>query len=253
MYHAGEQARLMCTFHVAVWGLSTLGMVLPLTTKSYGSTGAWCWITASGKPEFDVGTFWRYAVLYVPVWVVISYNIMLYARIARMLRRFSVSIAGEGESKSDSIGPSGEQQRRMYKFGKRLLWYPAVLIGCWAFATIQRIQNAVDPTNPVFWLLLIQTSTVGLQGFFNALVYGMSDTVQAAVLELPCIRQGLLRLGIIPAVPDPDPDPKDENGGNEDFEMTPTFFSEVGDYGKGRGLEKALESPAGETPTRAMV
>lgn len=69
MYHSHEQSRLMRRFHAAVWGTALVTMLLPFTTNSYGNTGAWCWIKASNKEEFDVGTMWRYLLLYIPVWL----------------------------------------------------------------------------------------------------------------------------------------------------------------------------------------
>lgn len=43
----------------------------------------------------------------------------------------------------------------MRKFVKRLIWYPAVLIFCWTFATINRIQNSASPQEPIFALYLL--------------------------------------------------------------------------------------------------
>lgn len=71
--------------------------------------------------------------------------------------RFSTEIAGG----ASAVGPSAEQQARMTKFSKRLVWYPAVLIAAWTFATINRIQNAIDPDHPVFGLFLLHVRGVG--------------------------------------------------------------------------------------------
>lgn len=71
--------------------------------------------------------------------------------------RFSTDIAGG----ASAVGPSAEQQTRMTKFSKRLVWYPAVLIASWTFATINRIQNAIDPDHPDPGLFLLHVSEVG--------------------------------------------------------------------------------------------
>lgn len=69
MYHPHEQKALMRRFHLAVWGAALFSMLLPFTTGSYGSTGSWCWIEQSDpRAAFDVGTMWRYLVLYCPLW-----------------------------------------------------------------------------------------------------------------------------------------------------------------------------------------
>ncbi|CAM9883270.1 unnamed protein product [Ectocarpus sp. 6 AP-2014] len=179
MYHPHEQSALMRRFHVAVWGSALLSTLLPFTTDSYGSTGSWCWIETNPGSDVDVGTMWRYLVLYCPLWAAIVFNIKVYVRIFSVVRRFSTEIAGD----ASAVGPSAEQQTRMTKFSKRLVWYPAVLIASWTFATINRIQNAVDPDHPVFGLFLLHTSLVAFQGFFNALVYGSTDAVKASVVQ----------------------------------------------------------------------
>lgn len=65
MYHEGEQKAVMRRFHLFVWGFSLLSMLLPFTTNSYGSAGPWCWIEMYPN---NLGTMWRYLVLYVPIW-----------------------------------------------------------------------------------------------------------------------------------------------------------------------------------------
>ncbi|CAB1116023.1 unnamed protein product [Ectocarpus sp. CCAP 1310/34] len=109
----------------------------------------------------------------------IVFNIVVYVRIFSVVRRFSTEISGG----ASAVGPSAEQQMRMTKFSKRLVWYPAVLIASWTFATINRIQNAIDPDHPISGLFLLHTSLVAFQGFFNALVYGSTDAVKASVVQ----------------------------------------------------------------------
>ncbi|CAN0391851.1 unnamed protein product, partial [Laminaria digitata] len=157
MYHPHEQKSLMRKFHLAVWGSALFGMLLPLTTDSYGSTGSWCWIEADPRADVDYGTMWRYLVLYCPLWAAIIFNIIVYVRIVGVIRRFSTDIDG-GAADGSTIGPSAEQQLRMTKFVKRLVWYPAVLIVSWTFATINRVQNAAHPDHPIFGLFLLHVS-----------------------------------------------------------------------------------------------
>ncbi|CAM9355138.1 unnamed protein product, partial [Choristocarpus tenellus] len=148
--------------------------------------------------SFDAGTLWRYGAFYFlsdsvsTLYALIIY-IKLYMRIARVLQRFSAEIdVGRGSKQELSISLSQEQQDRMRKFGKRLFWYLAVMIFCWTFPTINRIQNTVDPNNPIFTLLLL---TGGLQGFLNAIVYGLTDKVQEALMEIDCMRKCMQRHG----------------------------------------------------------
>ncbi|CAN0379545.1 unnamed protein product [Scytosiphon promiscuus] len=87
MYHPHEQKGLMRRFHLAVWGAALFSTLLPFTTDSYGSTGSWCWIETNPKSSFDVGTMWRYVVLYCPLWAAIVFNIVVYVRIIGVVRR----------------------------------------------------------------------------------------------------------------------------------------------------------------------
>ncbi|CAM9124871.1 unnamed protein product [Scytosiphon promiscuus] len=200
VYRPHEQKGLMRRFHLAVWGAALLSMLLPFTTDSYGSTGSWCWIETNPEADIDVGTMWRYLVLYCPLWAAIAFNIAVYVRITGVLRRLSAGI-GEGGGDSgggdaSAAGPSTDQQIRMTKFVKRLVWYPAVLIAAWTFATINRIQNAVDPDNPIFGLFLLHTSFVRFQGIFNALVYGSTDAVKSAVTRELLVERCLKATGV---------------------------------------------------------
>lgn len=69
MYRPHERKALMRRFHLAVWGAALFSALLPFTTGSYGSTGSWCWIEQTDpRSGFDVGTMWRYLVLYCPLW-----------------------------------------------------------------------------------------------------------------------------------------------------------------------------------------
>lgn len=79
--------------------------------------------------------------------------------------RFSADIGGDGGGgggggSGAAMGPSAEQATRMTKFVNRLVWYPVVLVASWTFATINRIQNAVEPDRPVFGLFLLHVSGV---------------------------------------------------------------------------------------------
>lgn len=88
-----------------------------------------------------------------------SRHVLSYSSLPPLLGgvRFSTGIDG-GAADGSTIGPSAEQQTRMTKFVKRLVWYPAVLIVSWTFATINRIQNAAHPDNPIFGLFLLHVS-----------------------------------------------------------------------------------------------
>ena len=54
----------------------------------------------------------------------------------------------------------------------KLSLYPAVLIFCWLGASVNRIQNAIDPENPQIGLYIWEYLFNTQQGFLNACVFG---------------------------------------------------------------------------------
>jgi len=60
-----------------------------------------------------------------------------------------------------------------------MVYYPMVLVGCYFFGTISRIQQIFGP--PVFALVILHTIGMSSQGTFNALVYGLSPSVKSAL------------------------------------------------------------------------
>ena len=64
---------------------------------------------------------------------------------------------------------------------------------CWTFGTILRIQQAADPGNDAYWLVLLHTMLSSMQGLLNASVYGMTEAVRDAwreELAQRCCRKG---------------------------------------------------------------
>lgn len=71
-----------------------------------------------------------------------------------------------------------------------LKYYPVVYLLLSVFPLVNRIQNAADPNQPVFVLLLLHSMTSPLQSFMNALVY-LANTDKATWSQ--CNRAGILR------------------------------------------------------------
>ena len=64
---------------------------------------------------------------------------------------------------------------------KKILIYPFILMVCWFPELIDRLVYLIDD-RPIFPLLLMHIIMTRLQGFFNALAYGM-DKVKSAIWE----------------------------------------------------------------------
>jgi len=154
----GEATSLKRGFHIFVWGLSALLTILPATTGNYGPSTGWCWIDVSSNPT--AGTAWRFICFYLPLWAVVGYNLSVYIKVNRALNE-----AGAGDGGNANI-------RQI----QRMIYYPLVLVICYIFGTISRIQQLFGP--PVYGLVILHTIGMSSQGTLNAIVYGLTPSVK---------------------------------------------------------------------------
>lgn len=142
------------------WVLPFIIALLPLTTRSYGSAGAWCWIRA--RPRYQSHA-WRFSIFYAPVWLAMLYNGYVYAQSAAVLRRLT-TIAGDQAS------------AKLEQTIKRLIRYPFILLACWTFPTINRLQQIFG--EPIFALYVVTVVTRSSLGLLNALAFGFTQAVK---------------------------------------------------------------------------
>jgi hypothetical protein len=62
-------------------------------------------------------------------------------------------------------------------------YYPLILIGSWAFATINRLYDFTNPGHKIFWLSFLDVGFAGLMGLFNSIAYGLNSSVRRAISE----------------------------------------------------------------------
>lgn len=96
-------------------------------------------------------------VLYIPLWICVVVNVVLYARV-----RWSIQKALRAQA---ATAENAASRSRIEAVIARLQLYPLVLIGVWSFASINRIFEAATGTQ-IFWLTLLHrtfsTSQVSL-------------------------------------------------------------------------------------------
>lgn len=159
---------------------------LPFTTNNYGDAGAWCSITAKDLKSIEWGTFWRFAIIYVPLWACVAGNAYMYFRVNRAMRGHEAAmaayvepedsqvggreeegpvVAGDGGGATAAaesgrrIGPQGIELSTSTPIIARLQLYPLALVVCWSWATVNRVREAINPSSPdVFWLYILQYS-----------------------------------------------------------------------------------------------
>lgn len=156
-------------FHLCCWGAPTVLTVLPFSTNSYGPAQGWCWVAAD-EGSLWLGTMWRLLVFYVPLWIVIPFNIYSYARIIKAVRVHSSSGLIETIEIRDSLI-------------RRLRFYPFVLVICNVPITVKRIYDFIDPEEGNFTLILVSALAICLNGLLNALVYGLTGSVKDAIAQ----------------------------------------------------------------------
>ncbi|XP_072992115.1 G-protein coupled receptor 1 isoform X1 [Typha latifolia] len=159
-------------FHLYVWGTSLVMTIIRSIGSDYGRPGAWCWteLASTGKVAHLI-TF------YVPLWGAILYNGFTYFQVNRMLNNATRMAVGMGD-RSNQFDTRADR-----KAFNRWGYYPLILIGSWAFGTINRVYDFVNPGHKIFWLSFLDVGFAGLMGLFNSIAYGLNSSVRKAIAE----------------------------------------------------------------------
>ncbi|XP_031491697.1 G-protein coupled receptor 1 [Nymphaea colorata] len=159
-------------FHLYVWGTSLVMTVVQSIGNNYGQLGTWCW-TQTGQTSKVV----HLMTFYAPLWGAILFNGFTYFQVIRMLNNATRMAVGmlDGTTQFDTRADTKALSRWGY--------YPLILIGSWAFGTINRIHDFIDPKHRIFWLSLLDVGMASLMGLFNSIAYGLNASVRRAILE----------------------------------------------------------------------
>lgn len=170
--HKTDVEDLGSIFHLYVWGTSFAMTIIRSIGSDYGQLGAWCWI-GSGKK----GKVSHFITFYAPLWGAILYNGFSYYQVNRMLNNAARMAVGMSDRFYQL--ESGAGRKAVNKWG----YYPLILIGSWAFATLNRILDFLYPEHEIFWLSLADVWFAGLMGLFNSIAYGLNSSVRRAIAE----------------------------------------------------------------------
>ncbi|KAJ8423865.1 hypothetical protein Cgig2_033789 [Carnegiea gigantea] len=119
----------------------------------------------------------HFATFYVPLWGAILYNGLTYLQVIRMLKNATRMAAGMSDRAHQFDGRA--DMRALNRWG----YYPLILIGSWAFGTINRIHDFIEPGHKIFWLSFLDVGTAALMGLFNSIAYGLNSSVRRAIYE----------------------------------------------------------------------
>ncbi|XWS14307.1 hypothetical protein CRYUN_Cryun36dG0111000 [Craigia yunnanensis] len=157
--------------------LTWSGTLLVMTAiRSIGNDhthlGAWCWAQSD-----RTGKAIHFITFYIPLCGAILYNGFTYFQVIRMLNnatRMAVGMSDHAyhfDSRTDT--------KALNRWG----YYPLILIGSWAFGTINRIHDFIEPGHKIFWLSILDVGTAALMGLFNSIAYGLNASVRRAIYE----------------------------------------------------------------------
>jgi len=97
---------------------------------------------------------------YVLSWIILFYISYVYLRVSRV----------------PLLASTAENSNSSHSVLRRIKYYPFVLAFTIIFATIRRTYELFQ-NEQLFFLMILQVATQGLQGFFNALIYGLTPKV----------------------------------------------------------------------------
>eukprot|EP01060_Flectonema_neradi_P024775 TRINITY_DN33657_c0_g1_i1.p1 TRINITY_DN33657_c0_g1~~TRINITY_DN33657_c0_g1_i1.p1 ORF type:complete len:359 (+),score=65.65 TRINITY_DN33657_c0_g1_i1:73-1077(+) len=140
-------------YFVFSWGVPLIIGIIGLAKDEYGDAeSVHCWVKDDGL---------RLLYFYLPLWIVVLVNTVVYALIIREYKKVVVQHHGPVNSSSSL---------------HRLHLYPAVLVFAWLPGTINRILQATG--DPPFAFSVLHVLFGRSLGLFNAIVYG-TDPMQA--------------------------------------------------------------------------
>lgn len=165
--------KLETLYHVLSWGIPSLicGYLFFRQRTDLPSMGPttgrpWCWIESARS---DSDQWMQFAFFYGPLLGLFLFNLCIYMWLCRRVRRLMSPL--------------------QHKIRRRLLLYLGVFIILTAPGLANRIWQAVDPNHTPNFALLCADSLCGpLQGFGNAVVYGLNKRLRERYHRLCCRR-----------------------------------------------------------------
>lgn len=167
-WQKGSGKYLETLYLVLIFIIPMLTAVIPFSTKDYGRSTAWCWIT---------GDVMLYALWYVPLFLLIVFGGVIYfvgvCLIARKLRK------NKNRYTSDR---SREKQKEMLKELHQFRWYPVAYFILNLVPLANRIVH-IFYDQLIFELWLTTGIIQGLQGTLVAILYFASSSTRKHIKQ----------------------------------------------------------------------
>lgn len=152
-------------YHAVSWGIPILITIVLIVEKLTmhsdiigGADRPWCWLTnhSSQSESYDMEQLQQFLMFYLPAVLIFSYNVSIYVFLARQVH-------------GTELGAN---------IRKRVLLYLLVFSICAVWGLVHRIYQLFSKDHqPLIQLSYLESTFGPLQGFLNALVYGVSARV----------------------------------------------------------------------------
>ena len=136
----------------------------------YGPAGVWCWIEDDQGLRFGL---W-YGELFAAILGLLAANFYIHSTIVRRTKQWQ-----------GTFNPAIEAEKEFFKeMVQPIRLYPLVYLALSIVPAVNRIQNALDPDDPIFALYLVHALCTPLLGFANAVVFARASGEQFGVNAL---------------------------------------------------------------------
>ncbi|KAK1999011.1 hypothetical protein LX36DRAFT_575136 [Colletotrichum falcatum] len=173
------------------WFFSLLWATIGLGVVGYGDIGSWCWFTSDAV---------RLLVNFIPRWVIIVIMFAMYAHLSFVLYKAHIRLSSiqdaspphpesgvttEDGSRMTSIHEGAEVRstvsvRRLKRVARLMLLYPLAYAIIWSLPTAIRVYQATEDKPAAFALQTIDKTAIVIQGFVDAVIYGVNETTLAS-------------------------------------------------------------------------
>ena len=152
-------------FLVVVCSSSLLISILPFIGKKshYGYAGVWCWIKSESRYENMLRLFCMYFWLLLFIIVEFVCFVIVIIKVRKHLHQLQAA----GINSSLAQVKIKQYKKQVYP----LLCYPLVNMILAIPVTSNRLQNWIDPDDPVFGLYMAHCTIYPIWGFCNAMMY----------------------------------------------------------------------------------
>ncbi|KAI9354858.1 hypothetical protein DFJ73DRAFT_921494 [Zopfochytrium polystomum] len=165
---AASLQRYHLYYHVVTWSVATVSASVGYNLHaifgkgpSFSSVLTYCWINSDYAD-------WRLILYYGPLSVSFFVNLGMYLAVVRSLKKTQLEISQMAQSDG---GVLESVHKGVVNFTRRTFVYVAIFCVCWIIPTATRFHDAVDPTNPIYTLLIFHAITSPSNGFFNAIAF----------------------------------------------------------------------------------